>query len=609
MIIKIIFFFALILASGFLTLKLFFPRSAAGRLKTFALSYGLGWGIITTQLFIALFWFKLSLGDWLAWLFAGEVLFLAVFYFLVNPFNFKTISNLSSACLKKIIDFKTWPLKEKVLLILIISFIGLTFGNVLTQSLTTWDSLVNWSLKAKAIIKYQGIIFDSAQPSFWTHFSYPNYPWNISLSFAWLGRLLGGFNDVANNLISFGFYLGILALLFDFLKKHSSRAVALLFVFFGASAELLMYHTFASYGDLPLAFMALTAFILLLEAIKRPYRGAWLMTGIFGGLATLAKNEGLFYLLPALPLIWLFVDKSLKKRFWLRLAPFSVGAFLAGGSWWLYKMVNHLSLQNTESGLVWHPEIFKEIFKFYFTIGGYNIFWTILFVVLIFNFKQIKNSRLLAGGWLYLFLAWLSFIFVYTCSKSYVYALNGTVILRNALTYFPIALLLVGLTFDSKLLAGDPEDTEAENQTKTLPSWLSEKVSQSPRLSKNKKLIKFLVVGTIGAAIDFGLLAMLVEVFHWQPLWANMISFSVAVINNFLLNKFWTWRNDDPNYKKQFVKFLITSVLGLGISTLLLWLFLILKLHYLSAKVIVSILVAVWNYSINNWWTFKEKKL
>lgn len=125
---------------------------------------------------------------------------------------------------------------------------------------------------------------------------------------------------------------------------------------------------------------------------------------------------------------------------------------------------------------------------------------------------------------------------------------------------------------------------------------------------KHKKIVKFCVVGFIGAAIDFGLLAILVEVFAWPVLIANTCSFIIALVNNFWLNKFWTWRDTSDQHVGQFVKYSLTSVVGLGINTLLMWLSLKIGLYYLLAKFFISIIVAFWNYSVNNWWTFLNKE-
>jgi len=124
---------------------------------------------------------------------------------------------------------------------------------------------------------------------------------------------------------------------------------------------------------------------------------------------------------------------------------------------------------------------------------------------------------------------------------------------------------------------------------------------------KHKKIVKFCVVGVIGAVIDFGLLAILVEFGHWPVLIANTCSFIVALVNNFFLNKFWTWRDKSDKHVGQFVKYSLTSGVGLGINTVLMWVSLKIGLYYLLAKFFISIIVAFWNYLVNNFWTFSRK--
>lgn len=125
---------------------------------------------------------------------------------------------------------------------------------------------------------------------------------------------------------------------------------------------------------------------------------------------------------------------------------------------------------------------------------------------------------------------------------------------------------------------------------------------------KHKKIVKFAVVGLMGAIIDFGLLALFVEIFHWPVLIANTCSFIVALVNNFFLNKFWTWRDKSDRHARQFVKYSITSCVGLGINTVLMWVSLKIGLYYLLAKFFISIIVAFWNYFVNNFWTFSLKE-
>ncbi len=605
MAIKLILFFLSLLAPGWLALKLFWPRQSGGILRTLALAYSLGWGIITVQLFIALFWFRWPLGNWLLWLFMIEDAILLISYYLVHKIKWLNFKNIR---LTWLVDLKTWRWRDWCLLIFILLFIGVAFVNALTEPLIAWDSLVNWSLKGQALFKHGGVVFDANKPSYWKVFSANNYPWNFSLSLAWLSFITGRFNDLANNLVTFSFYLSSIILVFNFLRHQTERSTALLFTFFLASAELLVYHSYNICGDLLLATLALAAFILLLEAVQRPRTGVWLLAGIFGGLVTMTKNEGIFYVLAAIPFIWLTASGWPKKQLLSRLGLYAGGLILASGAWWLFKLTNHLGVTNTAGGLVWHPAVIKDFLQQWFAYDGFNIFWAVLLLVLIFNFGTMLKRRLLAAGWLYLAVVWLGFMFVYVCSNSYIFVVDGTIVLRNSLTFFPIALLLTALTFDSKLLRGEAETVEPAAEVQSLPVWLRAKISGTAVLAKHKKLLKFLVVGTSGAAIDFALLAILVEIFHWLPLVANLASFSIAVVSNFFLNKFWTWRDTSLAYRRQFIKFFITSVLGLGINTLLMWLLLTGGLYYLWAKVIVSLVVAVWNYSVNNWWTFGAGK-
>ena len=127
-------------------------------------------------------------------------------------------------------------------------------------------------------------------------------------------------------------------------------------------------------------------------------------------------------------------------------------------------------------------------------------------------------------------------------------------------------------------------------------------------LSKHEKIGKFALVGLTGAALDFGILALLVEFGHWPVLVANIVSFAAALVNNYFLNKYWTWNDKSRNHHRQFPKFLATSLAGLLINEILMALFLWLGLNYLLAKVIICALVAFWNYLINNFWTFKPEK-
>ena len=144
---------------------------------------------------------------------------------------------------------------------------------------------------------------------------------------------------------------------------------------------------------------------------------------------------------------------------------------------------------------------------------------------------------------------------------------------------------------------------------------------------KNKKeftrFIKFGTVGLIGSVIDFGIFNLLTIVLHVTSIASSTVSFALAVINNFILNRFWTYpESRQSSIYKPLVQFVIVSCLGLAIRIpLFAWLEKV--LIPLAAKTIPHVLtptivghnvalalvigvVMMWNYLVNRFWTFKN---
>ncbi len=119
---------------------------------------------------------------------------------------------------------------------------------------------------------------------------------------------------------------------------------------------------------------------------------------------------------------------------------------------------------------------------------------------------------------------------------------------------------------------------------------------------------KYSVVGVSGTLVDLGTLYIFVEYLHIPVLISTAFSFILAVINNFILNKYWTFQNKSANLRKQFIKFLIVSVIGLVLTELFMALFVyVLGIWYLLSKLCTSAIVLIWNFLGNKHWTFKDR--
>ena len=155
-----------------------------------------------------------------------------------------------------------------------------------------------------------------------------------------------------------------------------------------------------------------------------------------------------------------------------------------------------------------------------------------------------------------------------------------------------------------------------------------------------ERFAKFLVVGTIGFIIDFGTLTFLVEVVDLPGLVsensqfsetvgliiANTISFTLAVLSNFTLNRYWTYPDSRSKpLGSQLIQFSIVSLLGLLIRTPIIAVLEplfnrlfsqiaalpigFIKAEFLAnnlALAVAVIVVMFWNFFINRYWTYSD---
>jgi len=86
------------------------------------------------------------------------------------------------------------------------------------------------------------------------------------------------------------------------------------------------------------------------------------------------------------------------------------------------------------------------------------------------------------------------------------------------------------------------------------------------------KFLKFGVVGASGMVVHFGVLFLCKEVLSINPYVANTIGFITAATTNYILNRIWTFRSHEKQVGVEYLKFILVSVVGLGINNGTLWL-------------------------------------
>ena len=124
----------------------------------------------------------------------------------------------------------------------------------------------------------------------------------------------------------------------------------------------------------------------------------------------------------------------------------------------------------------------------------------------------------------------------------------------------------------------------------------------APKVLFVKKLIaqfmKFGIVGVIAFLIDYGLMVALTEFFGVPYLISNTISFTVSVVFNYVASMRYVFeRRDDMSRHREFIIFVVLSIIGLILNDLFMWLFVsVWFIDYRIAKIIVTVLVAIWNF-------------
>lgn len=146
-----------------------------------------------------------------------------------------------------------------------------------------------------------------------------------------------------------------------------------------------------------------------------------------------------------------------------------------------------------------------------------------------------------------------------------------------------------------------------------------------------EQIMKFGIIGVIATIVDWGIFALLVELYgvadilanaisleYWKVV-ATVISFSVSVVVNYVASMRYVFeRREDMSRTKEFVIFLGLSIIGLGINVLIIvglegivkwfatWPAIISRFAYMVPKVVATAVVLVWNFVTRK--IFLEKK-
>jgi dolichol-phosphate mannosyltransferase len=135
------------------------------------------------------------------------------------------------------------------------------------------------------------------------------------------------------------------------------------------------------------------------------------------------------------------------------------------------------------------------------------------------------------------------------------------------------------------------------------------RVNAALRRRRNwEQLLKFCAVGATGYVVNLGVFALLVRGLDVHYIPAAVLSFLVAVTNNYAWNRLWTFRDERGHVAYQGMRFLVVSTLALGANLLVLQLFVDAGLDKIAAQAIAIVLVTPVNFVGNKLWSFAPRR-
>lgn len=126
------------------------------------------------------------------------------------------------------------------------------------------------------------------------------------------------------------------------------------------------------------------------------------------------------------------------------------------------------------------------------------------------------------------------------------------------------------------------------------------------RYPVTKQFVKFSLVGSSNTVIDVIVYFFLTRFVDFYYILAAFISFIVAVTWSFFLNRRWTFRHSGRDMTNQYIKFFTvnTFVMVMNLSSLFV-LVDVFGFYDLVAKLCAAIVLALVNFSLNKFWTFR----
>ena len=123
-----------------------------------------------------------------------------------------------------------------------------------------------------------------------------------------------------------------------------------------------------------------------------------------------------------------------------------------------------------------------------------------------------------------------------------------------------------------------------------------------------EQLAKFCVVGASGYVVNLLVYTALLDGLDWHYRTAATGSFLVAVTNNYLWNRLWTFRHRRGHFAYQGLRFFVVSLVVYALNLVILSVLVEAGLGKIVSQAIAVVLVTPANFIGNKLWSFRRHR-
>ncbi len=305
------------------------------------------------------------------------------------------------------VDWKNLNSIEVTILLVIVLLILASFIKNIYWPVQSYDSLAGYDLMARVISAEK--TFNVSLHRFGLAGPRGIYPPQVEGIFAFFYLMGAPSAKVVNSL----FFISLLLLFYRVCKKYLTGLGAAVFTLFLTITPELYAHASLSLTNLPAAAYVTGGLLFLYLWWKEGKTAQLILSGLFFGLNTWTRSDGVVFSLAAAIVLFILV---LKNRQFLSWIYHSLLAFLPFLIWQVYlKIVIHAeSAERFRHELFWDPRLLTFILKYikmlFFNVNLYGLVFYIFVAVFLINIKFLKqNWPVLA----YLLLGFVFYTFIY----------------------------------------------------------------------------------------------------------------------------------------------------------------------------------------------------